>query len=351
MRIIDLRSDTCSLPDEAMKTAMMSAAVGNDSFGDDPSVNALLSELCGLTGKEDAIFCCSGTMANLVAGMAYASSCGFGSEVMMDSHTHTYWYEMGSLSTVAGLSVRTVQNTGEYLPLPEVKKALRPHDMEMVRSRLLWTENTYMLGGGIPIPVQKMAELYAFAQENELRVHLDGARLFNAAIALDTEVSNITKHVDSVQICLSKCLCAPFGSVLLGNADFIALARRCRQAIGGGLRQAGYMAAAGSYALGQYKQTLPVVHRLAKKLAEGLGELFPGSIDPAQVQTNLVLFDPSVAGISLAEAQRHFEEHGVRIITVPTNAGEKNRLSVYPGITDADIDTALKVAGKMRSVH
>lgn len=349
MRPVDLRSDTCSQPDIGMRQAMMEAPVGNETWEEDPSVNELLELAMEKTGKEAALFCCSGTMANLCAAMAHASFARFGAEIVMGDYVHSYWYEVANVSTVAGLGVRTVDCAREYMPLASVEAAIRPQNGHMPKTELLWLENTFMLGGGLPIPLEKMQALHGLAKNRGLKVHLDGARIFNAAYALGLEVREIASHADSVQFCLSKGLGAPFGSILAGDRVFIAEARRCRQAFGGGLRQAGIMAAAGTYGIRNASKTIPAAHSRCRQVAEGLSVLYPGSVDLEKTQTNILLFDAGRAGYTALTFCEMLGHYGIKASPVPTHGGERCRMLFYPGIEDEDVEYVLETAKKLRS--
>ena len=340
--IVDLRSDTCSCPDEGMRKAMAEAPVGNESWGEDPSVNTLIRKFCELTGKEDGLFCCSGTMANLCSAMTHASFTGFGAEVMMDRYSHSNWYEVGNITTIAGMSLFPVENDGTYLSDENLQKALKPRNNHMTHSYLLWVENTYMLGGGEPIPLSEMQRLRAFADKNGMKIHLDGARLLNAAVAQNVSPEEIARYADSVQMCISKGLGAPFGSVLLGTKEFIEQARWCRVAIGGGLRQAGIMAAAGVYAVDHYKETFTEMHANAKRLANGLAALIPACIDMESVRTNMVLLDPTPLGMTTQEFSAMLLPYDVKVMAgVPSKYGTRVRMMTYPGITEKHIDKVI----------
>ena len=350
MHVIDLRSDTCSLPDEEMRQAMACAPVGNESWGEDPSVNQLIERSCQVIGKEAALFMPSGTMSNLVALLTYADEFPSGSEVILPELAHTYWYETAGISRLAGFSARTVCCENSFMDPELVRLAIRPVDHHMPGSVLLWLENTYMLGGGLAVPVSRMQELYELAHANGMMVHLDGARIFNAALALQVSPAEIARYADSVQFCFSKGLGAPFGSILCGSASFIERAKRNRIMVGGGMRQAGIMARAALLALSRAEHQLPVDHRHAKELALGLNTLFPGCIHMAQVQTNIVLFDPQHAQISPEAFRRLMAERQVLLSVVPSADGSVCRFVTYNGISDEDIKHVLEIAAEIKQM-
>lgn len=347
--MIELRSDTCSMPDEEMRQAMCGAALGNETWGEDPTVNLLVQRACQITGKEAGLFMASGTMANLVALLTHGDQYPSGSEVIVPEFAHTYWYEAAGISRLAGLSVRTVDCSQEFMPLDRLAAAVRPNSVHAPQSALLWVENTYMLGGGIAIPLEKMEQLYLFAHDRGISVHLDGARIFNAAAALGTEVREIAQYADSVQFCFSKGLGAPFGSVLCGDRLFIQRARHNRTMVGGGMRQAGMMAAAALVGLSRAKSQIPKDHEHAQQLARGLNKLFPGSVDLSRTHTNLVLFDAGKAGMTQEEFCGYLKQNDILAMTVPTANGTACRFVLYNGISTEDVDTVLRVSERLLS--
>lgn len=341
MRVIELRSDTCSEPDAGMREAIFHAKVGNDSWGEDPSVNALQDMICEKTGKEAALYMSSCTMCNLTASMVYAHSVPLGAEVLLGEFMHTYWYEVGGISTIANMSVRTVDCSEEYMPLQAVEDAIRPLNGHMPKTELLWLENTYMLDSGLPIAPAKMEGLYRLAHSHNIKVHLDGARVFNAAYALGVGVQDIAQYCDSISVCMSKGIGAPYGAVLAGSKEFIESARRARQTVGGGMRQIGFMAAAGIYGLEHSAQTIPEAHRRCRLLAEGLNSIYPGSVNLEKTLTNICLFDAQKAGMSADEFRDKLWQKDIRVLVVPTKQGMRCRFMFYPGIEDADVEYVL----------
>ncbi|BEE05182.1 low-specificity L-threonine aldolase [Aeromonas veronii] len=283
MRYIDLRSDTVTQPTDAMRQAMLHAAVGDDVYGEDPGVNALEAFGAMLLGKQAALFVPSGTMSNLLAVMSH---CQRGEGAILGNAAHIYRYEaQGSavLGTVA-LQPLPMQRDGT-LAFDDIKAALAPDDAHFVQTRLICLENTH---NGKVLPLSYLQEMGAFVAERGLKLHLDGARLFNAAVASETPVEVIAAPFDSISICLSKGLGAPVGSLLVGSHDFIARARRLRKMLGGGMRQAGILAQAGLFALEQHVTRLADDHRRAKRLAEGLAALPGIELDLSLVQSNMV---------------------------------------------------------------
>lgn len=286
---IDFRSDTVTWPTEKMRIAMASAAVGDDVYGEDPTINELERLAATMTGKEAALFVASGTMGNLTAALTHA---GRGDEMIVGRDSHVMLWEAGSVAALGGIVPLTLPTDAiGRMNLAEVEQAIRPLDDHLPRSRLIHVENSYGEKHGYPISPAYFAAIADIARAHDLQVHLDGARLFNAAVALGLPASEITRHVDSVSFCLSKGLCAPIGSLLCGSAEFIRRARRTRKALGGGMRQAGILAAAGLVALQDMVDRLADDHRHACLLAEGLARIPAFALNPEMVRTNLVFFE------------------------------------------------------------
>ncbi len=301
METIDLRSDTVTWPTPAMRTAMANADVGDDVYGDDPTVNQLEADAATMFGKEAALFVTSGTQGNLTAVLAH---CGRGSEIILGKMAHIFRSEAGSAAAFGGIQPNTlpVQADGT-LELDEIQAAIRADDEHYPRTKLICLENTQAMAGGVPLTAEYITEVGKLAHTNNLKLHIDGARIFNAAAALNVPASELTAAADSVTFCLSKGLCAPAGSVLVGSREFIAEARRARKALGGGLRQAGILAAAGLIGLHEMTKRLSEDHDNACLLAEGLATLPYVELDPANVKTNMIYFklDLSAASLSMPE--------------------------------------------------
>lgn len=283
MRYIDLRSDTVTQPTDAMRQAMLHAEVGDDVYGEDPGVNALEAHGARLLGKQAALFVPSGTMSNLLAVMSH---CQRGEGAILGNAAHIYRYEAQGSAVLGSVALQPLpmQRDGT-LAFDDIKAALAPDDAHFVQTRLICLENTH---NGKVLPLSYLQEMGAFVAERGLKLHLDGARLFNAAVASETPVEVIAAPFDSISICLSKGLGAPVGSLLVGSHDFIARARRLRKMLGGGMRQAGILAQAGLFALEQHVTRLADDHRRAKRLAEGLAALPGIELDLSLVQSNMV---------------------------------------------------------------
>ena len=288
MNAIDLRSDTVTLPTADMLRAMTSAPLGDDVFGDDPTVNRLEETAADLTGKEAALFVPSGTMGNLLGLLVNASS---GQEVIADADSHLFLNEAAGAAVVGGIQVRQVPTERGILSPAQVRDAIRPDDDDhQPRSAAVMIENTHNWHGGVAWPPADLRRLAETARSHGLAVHTDGARIFNAAVATGTDVRSLAQYTDTISFCLSKGLCCPVGSVLCGPAEKIRQARRWRKMLGGGMRQAGVLAAAGLVALDTMVDRLAEDHQNARALAEGLAELPGIDCDLSRVQTNLVYF-------------------------------------------------------------
>lgn len=286
---IDFRSDTVSWPTPAMREAMATARVGDDVYGEDPTVNELEALAATRTGKEAGLFVASGTMGNLCAVLAHA---GRGDEAILGADCHVLSWEAGSMAALGGVVPYPLPTDDYGRMSPEaVENAVRDDDPHLPRSRLVLVENSYGAKHGYPLPPAYFAEIEAVARRHGLAIHMDGARLFNAAVARNIDAATIARHVDSVTFCLSKGLCAPVGSVLCGSAEFIARARRARKALGGGMRQAGVLAAAGIVALNEMVERLAGDHERARHLATGLAQIPGVRLDVDKVCTNMVFFN------------------------------------------------------------
>jgi len=287
MPIIDLRSDTVTLPTDEMRAAMASAEVGDDVYGEDPTVSRLQEAAAAAVGKEAALFLPSGSMGNLLAVKCHTQP---GDEVVIERHAHIVQFEMGGMAWFSGVLPQVLDGRRGILDPQEVARSIQ-HDVPYYRARtgLVCVENTHNHGGGSVYPQSVLAEIYAAASQRRTPVHMDGARLFNAAVAQGLPAAAIAQYADSVMFCFSKGLSAPVGSALCGTREFIEQARRARRVVGGGMRQAGVIAAAGLVALHSMVDRLAEDHALARDLAEGLADLPGVEIDPTLVETNIVI--------------------------------------------------------------
>ena len=339
MHIIDLRSDTITHPTPAMRAAMAAAEVGDDVFGDDPTVIRLEEMAAARVGKEAGLFVASGTMGNLVSLLA---QCGRGDEVIVGDQAHTYYYEQGGMAALGGIHPRALRNRPDgTLDLDEVAAAIRdPNNSHYPRTRLITVENTHNRCGGTPLTVDYMAALGELARAYGLRIHLDGARLFNAAVALGIDVKALTADVDTLTFCLSKGLAAPVGSVVCGERAFIAEARRARKVVGGGMRQAGVIAAAGIVALEQMVDRLAEDHENARTLAAGLAELPGIQVDDVPVRTNIVYFRITRPDLDAPAFTVRLEAQGVRMLPLDPR---RARAVLNYHVTAADVQQALTI--------
>ncbi|MGG4442286.1 low-specificity L-threonine aldolase [Brevibacillus fortis] len=302
---IDLRSDTVTKPTEEMLRAMAEAEVGDDVYREDPTVNRLEAIAAEILGKEAALFVTSGTQGNQVAVLTH---CVNGDEVIAEADSHIFYYEGGAMSALAGVQTRTLVGERGALRAEDVEKAIRGNNIHFPRTKLICLENTHNRAGGAVISVAQMKSVYDVAQKHGIPVHMDGARLFNAAVAQGVAVSELSSFADTVQICLSKGLSAPVGSILAGDRAFIEEARWWRKKLGGGLRQAGYLAAPGIIALTQMTERLAEDHERAQQLAKGLRQL---SLQVEQVDTNIVLVNTESIGQTAVSFLERLDEKGV----------------------------------------
>ncbi len=310
--LIDLRSDTVTLPTQAMRDAMYHAELGDDVFGEDPTVNRLQEMAAARMGKEAALFVASGTMANLVSMLTH---CGRGEGVIMGDRSHTFTSEAGGSAALGGLYIRMLPNQPNgTLDPAQIEAAIPSEDIHHPHLRLLCLENTHNFCGGAVLSAEYTAQAGAVAHKHGMLLHLDGARIFNAATALGVPAHKLAAPADSVMFCLSKGLCAPVGSVLCGSAQFIAKALRTRKIVGGGMRQAGVLAAAGIVAFEQMVERLQDDHDNARRLAEGIAELPGVRVDLARVQTNIVFFDIVSERTNALELEVALKKEGILIM-------------------------------------
>jgi len=341
-RVIDLRSDTVTLPSDAMRQAIFDAPLGDDVMGEDPSVKRLEAMAAERTGKEAAVLVASGTMSNLVAIMA---QCARGEEAICGSEAHVFHYEVAGAAGVAGVQLRTVRNDARgRMATADVEAAIRGENVHWPRTALLCLENTHNRCSGAAISAEETDELAAIARGHGAAVHIDGARIFNAALAQGTTVARLAEAADTVGFCLSKGLGAPVGSVLCGPGEVIARARKARKMIGGGMRQAGIIAAAGVHALDHMVERLADDHANARALARGLAQLPMVEVDPELIDTNIVI---AAVGDEIAFLRALYRA-GVLAGTPRRGAV---RFVTHYGITTADIDDALeRIRGAVAAV-
>jgi threonine aldolase len=338
MHIIDLRSDTITKPTPAMRRAMAEAEVGDDVLGDDPTVIRLEELAAGRLGKEAGLFVASGTMGNLVSLLA---QCGRGDEIIVGDQAHTYIYEQGGSAALGGIHSRVVRNQPDgTLDLDEVKAAIRGDNVHFPRTRLITVENTHNRCGGTPLTPEYMTALGNIARGAGLLLHVDGARIFNAAVALKVDVKELVRDADSVTFCLSKGLAAPVGSVVCGSKPFIAEARRARKIVGGGMRQVGVLAAAGIVALEQMVDRLAEDHANAASLAAGLANLPGIEVEPVPCRTDILYFRVTRPDMDAPQLAARLQERGVLMLDLDPR---RMRAVTNYHVTAADVRTALDV--------
>eukprot|EP00939_MAST-03C_sp_MAST-3C-sp1_P002516 g2516.t1 len=336
--VVDLRSDTVTRPCEEMRDAMRSANVGDDVFGDDPTVTELEERVANLLGKERALFVPSGTMSNLVGIAAHSKR---GDEIILGDKSHIHLYEAGGVSVLMSVTQRTVPNFPDgSIRVSDVESAIRVDDPHYPRTSIVTLENTQNACGGIALPQENIDEIGALCENRELIFHIDGARIFNAVEASGTPVDRMVSSAHSVSVCLSKGLGAPAGSVLVGKRDFIARARRVRKMVGGGMRQAGILCAAGLYAIENNVSRIKNDHERARKLAETIGRLDEIDVDVSKIQTNMVYFSVrEESDVDIDTLVDALKDEGV-LVGSGYSGGKGFRAVTHLGISDADADYA-----------
>lgn len=336
MAIIDLRSDTVTLPTPAMREAISRAEVGDDVFGEDPTINRLETMTAERLGMEEALLVVSGTMGNVTCVLTH---CARGEEVILGDRSHIFLNEAGGMSALGGIFPHTIPNQPDgTLRLDEIEAAIRGENIHFPRTRLVCLENTHNRCYGAALTPEYTTAAVTLAKSRGLLVHLDGARIFNAAAALGVDVRELTRGVDSVNVCLSKGLAAPVGSVICGSQEFIGRARRTRKMLGGGMRQAGIIAAAGIVALENMVDRLAEDHVHARRLAEGIAGISGLRTEPGRVQTNILYIDLVDRRFSDDQFMALLEKKGVRL-SHPGPA--RFRMLTHHGIGTAEIDIAL----------
>ena len=336
-KIIDLRSDTVTRPSPAMRRAMAEAEVGDDVYLEDPTVNRLQERAAEIFGREAGLFVPSGSMGNLACIMAQAER---GQEVICEAAGHIYNYEMASMSALGGVLPRVVPAEDGLLSWQQIAPAIREKAYHRPQSALVSLENTHNMAGGTVYPTQVAHEICDKAHEAGLKVHLDGARIFNAAVYLNESVVGMTKKFDSVQFCFSKGLGAPVGSMIVGSKDLIERCRVIRKMLGGGMRQAGVLAAAALVALEEGPKRLHVDHENAGILAHGLARIPRIRVQAEKVQTNIVLYDVGATGLTSTQFLQRLAQH--KVLGGPVDA-RRVRMVTHLDVDRADIEQALRV--------
>ena len=342
MKLIDLRSDTVTLPSPAMRDAIYNAELGDDVFCEDPTTIRLEKMAAERMGKEAAMLVVSGTMGNLVCLLTH---CRRGDEVILGDKSHTFLYEAGGISALGGIHPHTIVNQPDgTMKLEEIEGAIRANNVHFPRTRLICLENTHNRCSGSALPVEYMKKVNTLAKKHNLMVHLDGARIFNASIALQVDVKELACHADSVTFCLSKGLSAPVGSVICGTKSYIAEARRNRKILGGGMRQCGIIAAAGITALEEMVDRIKEDHENAQRLAQGIADIPGLSIELERVQTNIIYFDLVSGQLKAEKLVSQLDDRGIKVIQLgPSHF----RAVTHYGISAKDIDLTLTALGEI----
>lgn len=335
MQYLDFRSDTVTKPTPEMRRAMYEAEVGDDVYREDPTVNRLEARAAEILGKEAALFVPTGTMGNQVAVLTHTRR---GEEVIVEAESHVFMYEVGGIAALSACQVRTVPGVRGAMDPAAVEAAIRADNVHFPRTGLVCVENTHNRSGGCVLPPENVAAVAEVAHRHGIPVHMDGARIFNAAVALGRPAAELVAPVDSVMFCLSKGLAAPVGSLLVGSRDFIAEARRYRKLLGGGMRQAGVLAAAGLVALEMMVDRLAEDHANARRLAEGIAAIPGLKVDMETVQTNMVMVDIADGRWTAAALVQALKQEGV----LCNDTGLRRiRMVTHKDITAADVELAL----------
>ena len=338
-KILEFRSDTFTLPTPQMRKAMADAEVGDDQYGEDPTVNRLEERAAAVVGKEAAVYVASGMLGNLCGVLSQA---GRGDEVILGDLAHIYQNEMGAFTVLGGLHGRVVPNRDGMPALADIEAAIRPASGPFPKSALLCLENSHNNCGGSVITAEETRAAAELAHRHGLKVHLDGARIFNAAVALGVDVSVLAAPVDTIQFCFSKGLGAPVGSIVCGPRDTIARARKVRKLLGGAMRQAGVIAAAALVSLETMRERLVEDHRNARELADGLAAIRGIRIDPARVVTNIVSFEVDPAAMDAGDFQRACSDQGLRVSRYLGNS-PRLRMVTHKDVAAADVRAALAI--------
>ena len=335
--MIDLRSDTVTLPPLAMKDYMMQSSLGDDVYGEDPSINLLQEKTADLFKKEDALFVSSGTMANLISVLTH---CDRGDEILLGDKSHIFYYEAGGVSAFGGIHSHQLKNKDDgTIDINEIKNNIRKEgDDHFPKTKLLCLENTHNYCYGSPIKQNYFKEVNELLNAKNIKLHIDGARIFNASIALKTSVADLTNNAESVSCCLSKGLCAPVGSLIVGKRDFILKAKKIRKALGGGMRQAGIIASAGLYSFNNMIDRLEEDHEIAQILANKLYEIEDLNIELDMVKTNIIFINLNNTKLSDKEFLLQLNQNNIKI---DYKGNRKFRLVTHYGFQKTEIDTVV----------
>jgi threonine aldolase len=341
MKKIDLRSDTITIPTSAMRTFMIRAKVGDDVFGEDPTVNDLQNMIAELLEMEAALFVPSGTQANQISLNSHTNP---GNEVICDYNSHIFNYESGAAGLLSGVQLHPITGENGHPTAEQIEEAIRPSDDHFPQTKLICLENTHNRAGGTIYPIEEIEKIHQLANKHNLKLHLDGARLWNAAIKTGKSLKDYAAYFDSVSLCFSKALGAPVGSIVAGSKDFIARAHAYRKAYGGGMRQVGILAAACIFAVENHFERLSEDHRNARLLAEGLNNIKPFKINLDSVQTNIVISDIEHPELDAFQIVDKLKEHNILSIAFGSH---KIRFVTHLNVTHEDIETCLKVTATL----
>ncbi|WP_027965116.1 threonine aldolase family protein [Halalkalibacillus halophilus] len=340
--MIDLRSDTVTKPTQSMREAGYHAEVGDDVYEEDPTVTMLEKKTAEILGKEAALFVTSGVQGNQIAALTH---CQPGNEIILEENSHLFYYEGAAISAFAGVQPRTIRGTRGTMASADVEAAIRPEDVHLPETGMICVENTHNRAGGAVVPVESMKEVKEVADRHKIPVHLDGARLFNAVAATGISAKEYAQHVDTVQICLSKGLGAPVGSMIAGSESFIKQARKWRKRLGGGLRQVGVIAAPAYIALTEMTERLVHDHAHAKQLEAGILDV--GFEIAERVDTNIVLMDVTSTNVSAAEMINLLDQEGVKAVAF---GPQTVRFVTHYDVEEIDIERTINILKKVKDV-
>ena len=344
MKVIDLRSDTVTLPSQEIRQAIFDSELGDDVFQEDKNVNLLEKKAAEISGKEAALLVPSGTMANLISFLVH---CPRGTEALLGNKSHTFIYEAGGISAFGGIHSHQLKNDNQGLiALNDIKEAIREDNVHFPKTSLISLENTHNKCFGAPLSKDYIDAVSEISKSNNLKLHIDGARIFNATVSLNISLSSLVENVDSITFCLSKGLSCPIGSVICGSEEFIYSARRMRKALGGGMRQAGVIASAGLVALKTMNDQIKIDHQNAKLLADGLSNIKNIILDTNKVHTNIIYFKLADDIMNAKEFLKTMENAGILFFESFEN---QYRLVTHSGITQDDIDNTVKIFEKQLS--
>ena len=341
MRFADFRSDTLTKPTKEIRQAMMDAEVGDDVFGEDPTINHLQEMIANMTGKEEALFVTSGTQGNEICISAHTHP---GQEIIVGKESHIFNYECGGPALLSGVQMYPVNETNGIIKLEQIKSAVRHVDVHYPQTSLICLENTHNRAGGVILPLENIKKISEFARNNNLKIHLDGARLWNASIATGISLKEYGQYFDSISLCFSKGLGAPVGSVVVGDKTFIHQAHYYRKVFGGGMRQAGILAAACIYAIENHFKRLREDHQRAKYFAEEISKIPAIKVDLETIQTNIVIFDVDIPGFEAEKFLMKLQENGVLMLEIDPN---RIRAVTHLDLTDEDMKKAIDVLSNL----